>query len=352
MFSHGRRVVLSASVPGANEMKMLSAIVALIVPVTCAQVAFANDLAFVFATVEQGRDTLTKRDDFVQRMSPFDRAARMKTDKTVSEETYLKFVSSQVLEWTEDEKAALQAILSDNLGPLMGGLGLPWPAPIYIIKTTGQEEGNAPYTRGNAIVLPLAELAKGIPIGKTGPLRGTIAHELFHILSRHNPALKERLYAAIGFQSCGEVAFPSSLAAMKITNPDAPKNDHCIRVRIGGKEAWVVPILFSKSEKYDVGSGGEFFNYLQLRFLRVDGTGAQAPRVATYNDTEFQLVDVSQLSGFFEQVGRNTDYIIHPEEILAENFSFLVLGKTGLPSPETLKNIKGVLEQARSNEAR
>jgi hypothetical protein len=333
-------------------MKMLLAIVALIVPVICAQVVFANELAFVFATAEQGRDTLTKRDDFVQRMSPFDRAARMKTDKTVSEETYLKFVSSQVLEWTEDEKAALQAILSDNLGPLMGGLGLPWPAPIYIIKTTGEEEGNAPYTRGNAIVLPLAVLAKGTPMGKTGPLRGTIAHELFHILSRHSPALKERLYAAIGFQSCGEVAFPSSLAAMKVTNPDAPKNDHCIRVGIDGKKVWVVPILFSKSERYDVGLGGEFFNYLRLRFLCVNGISDQVPGAATYDDTDFQLVDLSRLSGFFEQVGRNTDYIIHPEEILAENFSFLMLGKTGVPSPDILKNIQGVLEQAKGNEVR
>jgi hypothetical protein len=33
-----------------------------------------------FTTVAQGRELLTTRDDFVMRMSPLDRAARMKTD--------------------------------------------------------------------------------------------------------------------------------------------------------------------------------------------------------------------------------------------------------------------------------
>ena len=200
----------------------------------------------------------------------------MKTDKNVSEKTYLTFMSTQVLEWTENDKAALRTVLSD-LRPRLDALSLPWPDSIYFVKTTGDEKSNAFYTRGNTIGLPQTELAKRNAMGIAGSLAGIIAHELFHVLSRHNPALKEKLYAAIGFQPCGEVAFPSKLAAMKITNPDAPKNDHCIRVGIGGKEAWVTPILFSRSEKYDVGQGGDFFDYMQVRFLRVDGTGAQAP---------------------------------------------------------------------------
>ena len=33
-----------------------------------------------FATVEEGKQVLTSRDDYVERMSAFDRAARLKTD--------------------------------------------------------------------------------------------------------------------------------------------------------------------------------------------------------------------------------------------------------------------------------
>jgi hypothetical protein len=256
-------------------------------------------------------------------------------------------VSAQVREWSDDDKAAVQATLSD-LRPRVNALGVPWPDPIFLVKTTGNEEGKIAYTRANAIVLPVPELANGTEAGVLTPV---VAHELFHVLSRHNPTLKEKFYAAIGFQPCGEVTFPSKLAAVKITNPDAPKNDHCIRVGVDGKPTWVVPILFAAS-KYDVQKGGEFFNYLQLRFLCLDGTGTQAPRPATYGQAAFRLVDVSDLSGFFEQVGHNTEYIIHPEEILADNFSLLMRGKSDVPSPDILKKIQGVLEQQKRRSRR
>jgi hypothetical protein len=96
----------------------------------------------VFATAAQGRNVLTQRDDFVQRMSPFDRAARLKADQDVTEQTYLDFVSAQVREWSDDDKAAVQATLSD-LRPRVNALGEPWPDPIFLVKTTGNEEGSA-----------------------------------------------------------------------------------------------------------------------------------------------------------------------------------------------------------------
>jgi hypothetical protein len=42
-------------------------------------------------------------------------------------------------------------------------------------------------------------------------------------------------------------------------------------------------------------------------------------------------------------VGRNTQYIIHPEEILADNFALLVLGETSIPSPVILEKMKDAL---------
>ena len=59
---------------------------------------------------------------------------------------------------------------------------------------------------------------------------------------------------------------------------------------------------------------------------------------------EPELFSPEELSGFFEQVGRNTEYIIHPEEILAENFALLILGKQNLPSPEIVEKMRRVLE--------
>lgn len=179
--------------------------------------------------------------------------------------------------------------------------------------------------------MPEKETDKADP----GLLKRTIAHELFHILSRENPALREKLYASIGFTKCAEVEFPSELGSRRITNPDAPRNDHAIGVRIRGEEVRAVPILFSKAAKYDVDSDGEFFNYLQLSFIQVPGTSAAQPVLAT----------PQEVSGFFEQVGRNTNYIIHPEEILADNFALLILDEHNVPSPEILEKMRRILEQ-------
>jgi hypothetical protein len=58
--------------------------------------------------------------------------------------------------------------------------------------------------------------------------------------------------------------------------------------------------------------GGLSFQYLKLSFLAVAGQSWK------HDATHPVLLDVNQLQGFFGQVGRNTEYISHPEEILAE----------------------------------
>jgi hypothetical protein len=298
--------------------------------------ASASEASFSFATAGQGREILTTRDDYVQRLSPFDRAARLKTDQDVSEETYLRFVGAQTLDWADAEKTLMQSVIAE-LRPALESLDLPWPESILLVKTTGREEANAAYTRANAIMLPQAEVDKG----KTS-LKVYVAHELFHVLSRQNPALKEKIYAAIGFKPCGEVALPPSLAAVKITNPDAPKNDHCIRVAVDGHDVWAMPLIYSGAPKYDPVRGGEFFDYLQFGLLVV-GEGAEPPVAAAVDEAHVRLVDVARVSGFFEQAGRNTGYIIHPEEILADNFSLLLRGQRNVESPEIVEKIRNVL---------
>lgn len=166
-------------------------------------------------------------------------------------------------------------------------------------------------------------------------LNATIAHELFHVLSRNAPELRDKLYAVIGFQPCGEIRFPPALAPRKLTDPDAPKNDHCIMLNADVGPVWGVPMLFSTTEHYNVTEGGPFFRYAQLKLLLVRRAD-RAPFAAHYDLAHIEFLEVDQARGFYEQVGRNTNYIVHPEEILADNFRLLVLGKTDVPSPEVL----------------
>ena len=295
-----------------------------------ADVNLREGCAVRFASVNEGAEILGRKDEFIQRLSAFDRAARMKTDRSISEVEFLKFVKGNVLAWNKSEKAKIEEAIA-SIRPALDALPLSLPRIVNLVKTSGDEEGQAFYTRDTAIVMPEKETDEA----DSGLLKRTIAHELFHILSRGNPALREKLYELIGFKKCGEVEFPSDLKSRKITNPDAPRNDHSIQIRVGGEEVRAVPILFSNAAKYDVNRGGEFFNYLQLSFLQVPRMSSAKPVLAA----------PEEVSGFFEQVVRNTNYFIHPEEILADNFALLILDEHNVPSPEILQKMRLILEQ-------
>lgn len=305
------------------------------------QLKLSPESTLNFATVDEAKKLLTTSDEFVQRLSPFDRAARLKTDRVVSEKEYLAFVEKHVLPWTETEKKKMTGAF-EEVQKRFRELALPFPKKVFLAKTTGKEEGGAAYTRSQIIVFPQGHLR-----GSVDRLQKTLSHELFHVLSRANPMLRDKLYRSIGFQKCEELPFPQELKDRKLTNPDAPKNQHCIKVEVDGKPQWVIPVLYSKSEKYDVQRGGEFFRYLQFQLLLVQRTDGSTRVNAIYENKEPKLVEVGEVSGFFEQVGRNTNYIIHPEEILADNFALLVVGKKDLPSPAIIAKMEKILRGAK-----
>jgi hypothetical protein len=55
------------------------------------------------------------------------------------------------------------------------------------------------------------------------------------------------------------------------------------------------------------------------------------------------LLEAGEVSGFYEQVGENTGYIIHPEEILADNFALLMMRDQELKSPQITQRIGALL---------
>ena len=51
------------------------------------------------------------------------------------------------------------------------------------------------------------------------------------------------------------------------------------------------------------------------------------------------LIDPSSSKSFAEQIGANTKYIIHPDEILADNFVHLVMRTENLPTPKIVEQM-------------
>ena len=289
-----------------------------------------------FSSVEQGRKILGSRDEFLAALSPFDRSARLKTAGAVNEERFIKFITGEVLPWSEEETATITRSLQ-AVSEKLAGFKLGFPPEIHLVKTTGKEEGGAAYCRAAAVVLP-----KRIASRKEKGLTRLLLHELFHILSRNQPELRDKLYRIVGFAPCGDVRLPGELESRRLTNPDAVGSRYRIEVSIDGKPLSLVPVLYSSSEKYDEEKGGEFFRYLVFRLMEVRKESGKW--VPTLVEGKPRLFDPAGVEDFHRKIGKNTGYIIHPEEVLADNFVLLAMGKKKVSTPRILEEMARLLK--------
>jgi hypothetical protein len=291
--------------------------------------------ALVFATAAEGSAILGTRDEYVRATMPLERSAKLKTADAVDEERFLEHMRGTTLEWTGEQRANL-AKLTEPLARFLKAVKWRMPDRMLIVHASGLEN-DLPHTRANAIVIPTAYYEQG-----PGMLAYVLPHEAFHVMTRHNPELKERLYAAIGFKRCDTVSIPPAIERLKITNPDTVDDRHTIAVRYRGKPVEALPYIRFPSDQIDPRQG--FAGQLQVAWLLVDRKGGDCRG----GDGPGASVDPSELEGLFEQIGRNTQYLFHAEEVLADNFIQLFLaslaGKPrGVPSPEILEKIRKII---------
>ena len=302
------------------------------------KIQLSDECNIHFAPTSKAKELLAKKDIYIQGLSSFERAAKIKQAGPISIDEYIKFIQEQTVEWSKEDKIKLSEVIAKakiKLGHLANHL----PKNITFIKTTGQDEGGAPYTRGNSIILPKRQVSQSIK-----SLERLFYHELFHIISRNNKQLRDELYSIIGFKPCGVVKLPDDMMPLRISNPDAPIIEHCIRISFEDKKHWVAPVLFSRIPKYNPETGDIFFRYLEFRLMPID---LKTTKPILNNDKPI-LLKPDEAEGFFEQIGRNTSYILHPEETLANNFVLLTTGKADLKNPEIPKKIKLVFEKTNS----
>ncbi|MCB0431011.1 MAG: hypothetical protein H6585_08935 [Flavobacteriales bacterium] len=283
-----------------------------------------------FADGQEAIRMLTTEDAFTEKWSAFDIQSRMH-DPSATRKDLFGFIAGQVIPWSDPEKQLVTEVIQKTQQTLADNhMNIPWPDDIYFIITTAEEEGGAGgYTRSNYIVLK-QELISGL----SQDVAHTITHELFHVLSRNNPELRKKLYSLIGFEVGPELTYPESLKDRRITNPDAPQSDSYITLQKDGQNIRCQMILYA-NKPYE---GGSFFQYLKPGFLVVEGDQPHA----VMQEGAPLIYSLNDVSGFFEQVGNNTQYIIHPEEILADNFSLMITGEANMPSawlPEKMKKV-------------
>jgi hypothetical protein len=262
----------------------------------------------------------------------------MHTAEAVDEERYARYMEGAVLAWTDEDRRLLEPLLA-RLAPSLASLQWRRSKPILLIKTAADFEDGLPHTRANAIVLP-----KGSEQAPIALLTTIVAHELFHVLSRDDAQLKERLYGAIGFKPCASVELPKAVSGLRVTNPDAPQHRHTISVRYRGLSVEAMPFPSFAADSIDPLQG--FKTQVRVLWFLVDREGGGCKARAPVPGQA--APEPPDLEGLFEQVGRNTRYLWHPEEILADNFALLLIGMLrgsplAVPSPEILEKLRKIL---------
>jgi hypothetical protein len=289
-----------------------------------------------FAPAAQGRGAAAVRDAYLSRLAARECSAKRGVTTPVSVEQYADWLQADVIEWDAKSRAAVTAALHRLAAP-MRGMNMPLPARVLLVRMAPGHMASAAYTRERAIYLPDDLLAAPEPA-----LAQLLAHELFHVASRHDAAWRARMYALIGVRVVPELALPPALAQNKATNPDAPRLDAVHPVQIEGRETWVVPLLQLAPGSDALFGQRPFFAFIQLRFMEVTlGPGGRAALAAPEAPRLYRL---EELAGFFERTGRNTEYLLHPEEILATNFMLLLVPPAQVATPQLLNRLRAALQ--------
>ena len=289
-----------------------------------------SDIRFVLSA--EAGPLLGSKDEFIRDQGSFDQALRMQSSEELDEAAYMDFLSSQALDWKSPQiRRVTEAIGQAEARLSEWGAQFDMPDEILLLLTSGKEEpGAIAYTRGEMIVFSAPAVSEDMESG----LQRLFLHELFHVLSRHNPEIRKALYATAGFESCQAIDFPEKLLQRKLTNPDAHHFDAYISLEIEGESRNLMPLTLAKSAPW---TAGDIFANLELAFLEV-----KVVEGACTVKGKPVLHPISSAPDYVARTGGNTGYIIHPEEIIADNFAMAMMGESEVPNPEVLSQIKAL----------
>ncbi|MBK9734624.1 MAG: hypothetical protein IPO92_06515 [Saprospiraceae bacterium] len=264
-------------------------------------------------------------DGFFNQISVLDMEIQMKNnlnhnDRALSLKTFKQYLQTEVTNWETDEKDSIMnlfknaKVICDKVSPRI------FPDGLRIIKIKNGHYGNdVYYTRGRNIMIP-ENIFKDKNFEKQIPV---MLHEIFHILSRYRPELRKKSYALIGFKDAGKpVKLRQNLENIILTNPDGVSMRYVIDLDETNQDARVVPLITSKFKLFNK-SNGAFFDYLNFDLYSISDQGSY---FEVENDALGKTtLNVTKTPSFFTKIKDNTQYIIHPDEIMADNFMLALL---------------------------
>lgn len=315
--------------------RIITSIVILLIPLS----AFCVPIKFHFASKAEGQQLMMEDTTYYNRLTQTDIDWRMRKENASLAE-YISYSVEQVEDFGAEEIKAVtdaMATIEDSFKKL--GCQLPVPDEIVFIKTTMKEEGGAnAYTRKNQIFL-------GSECLNSVHFTGTLAHELFHCISRHSPELRRKMYKLIGFTVMDEeIDFPEAVRERITANPDVERIDNYGTFTIEGKKrrcALVTVYTQTWSEaNAKRKNSATFFGNLDIVLIPLDDLNSSYSIL--FNDKD-------SIPDLWSQVGENTYYLLAPEECMADNFSFAIVPTKPRGQYRTPKLLKNIIKTLKKN---
>ena len=269
-----------------------------------------------FANLEEAQKLFLSNTKYLNNFSQYDLDYKL-NKKNATLEEYKSFAVNQILEFSDKEKNLISNQITKMEKTLeKQKMSLPFNEEIIFIKSTQKEEcGSLAYTHATQIylgekIINMMEEKDNILI--QFEVEKVFWHELFHCITRSNNVFRKDMYKIINFTVTEkDFIIPKSIYDISISNPDVEYHDSFATFKINGKDidCYMVLTISKPFEK----TGDCFFNFMQCSIVPIDSKG------------EFYLPNEAE--NFWEIFGRNTSYVIDPEECLADNFSYAILNE-------------------------
>lgn len=259
-------------------------------------------IKFNLLSRELGKRVLSTTDNYIESMNSFERRIKFDREGDIDKKEYLEVLDSCVMDFTHGDRDKL-AYGIKKLSSQLRELGIGYPESVNIIRTDGRDEWNSAYTRGNNIILPTKKLEYGIE-----ELYELLVHEFFHVYSRFNPEIREKLYNLLGFEVISKSNVPEKILKQTLTNPDAMTTVAMSNCN-GENMTMLIPLITADN---GVDSNQDIMKSIRVR---------------VYNSREEKLYDIDEVGNMKKVLATNNVGVQHPEETLAENFTFLLANK-------------------------
>jgi len=290
-----------------------------------------SEQRFVAGAPEQAAAIWTSEDEFMAVVTPADISIRTRSPE-VSRPDLLRVYAGAFEQWNAEERARLEAMFARRAAQLQS-IQRWLPDTVYLFKSNGAADTLWPHTRANAINMG-TQLA-----AQDHALDSLFFHELFHVLSRHSATRRDEMYALIGFAPCA-IVLPPEVQARTLTNPDAPFMNWAAPIE-GGR--YVFTALFANPSRFD-SSQQNFGGYLHESFLEASRGADGRCGVSLRDGQPVEVPRDQATAAYYAGAGHNTEYVFHPEEILADNFSELMMGESAsMPNPEVHQRLAAFL---------